>query len=379
MRRLALILGVLTLLAAATYFIEGPGEMNDLEIYYKAGIRFRQAENLYPATDGHFEFKYPPIAAVPFVLVSLLPLGAAKVLWLVVLVVALGFAFERLWRAFPAVSPVGAGVILLVLARCFEREFANGQVNALLLLLVTLGFERIAREDDRLGGVLLAAAGLFKPHLFAFVPYLLLLRRTKAASAALVVFSVGLLAPVVRYGSEGLLDLYRNMNLRLTASTARLLPDTANASLPGLLTKLTHGSPRVVTVIAFVVVGAVLWGPYRRVKTDRDAGTFRVFDDLAILMPAVLLLSPQAWDFTAFTAAAAVFAFVSMRRELPKTLVLLGAFSCIVLAVDMKLLLGRGATFERVMHFSPNAWVLLCLFGIAVYIRTRVAKPEGLA
>ena len=364
-----MILAALGLLAMATYFIEGPSEMNDLEIYHHAGIRFRHAEPLYPETDGHFEFKYPPVAAVPFVLVSFIPLAIAKPLWLVVLVLAIGVAFEKLWRAFPMVSPLGAGALLLVLARCFEREFANGQVNALLLLLVTLGFERASRGDDRLAGVLLSVAGLFKPHLFVFIPYLILLRRPKAASSALVTLAVGLVAPVFRYGSEGLLELHRSMNLRLAASTTRLLPDTANVSLPGVLTKLLHLSPMFATVAAFAIIAVILYGPYRRIRAERAENLERPWEDLAMLMPAVLLLSPQAWEFTVFTAAAALFLFASRFRSLPLAFRVLGTLACVVLALDMKLLFGRGAAFEKVMHFSPNAWVLFVLMGIAMYVR----------
>lgn len=369
MRRLGVILGMLGVLAAAMYFIEGPSEMNDFEIFHLTGVRFRHGEPLYRGTDGHFEFKYLPIAGALFALVSFVPIAIAKPLWLLVLVVAIGVAFERLWRAFPEVSPVAGGAVFLVLARCFEREFANGQVNGLLLLLVTLGFERISRGDDRWAGVLLSSAGLLKPHLFVFIPYLVLLQRPKAASSALVTLAAGLLTPALRYGSEGLLELHRNMNLRIAASTLRLLPDTANVSLPGVLTKLVHAPPLLATAGALLIVAPALYLPWKKARAERAEGIERPWEDLAVLMPALLLLAPQAWDFTVFTAAATLFVFVARRRSLPTVLGVAGVIACVVLALDMKLVFGRGATFEKVMHLSPNAWVLLVFLAIAIYVR----------
>ena len=373
-KRLSVILALLGLLAAAMYFIEGPAEMNDFEVYHRAGDRFRHGQDLYLETDGHFEFKYLPIAAAFFVPISLLPLAIAKPVWLILLVAAIGVSFERLWRAFPGVHVGGAAILGLVLARCFEREFANGQINGILLLLVVVGFERVVRGDDRLAGLLLSLAGLFKPHFFAFIPYLFLMRRYKAASAGLIVLSAGLLAPTLRYGSERLILLHRTMSVRLADSTPRLLPDTANASLPGLLAKLLHVTPPLATLGGLLLVGFALYAPLRRLRADRAIDVERPWDDLAVLMPALLLISPQAWDFTAFMAAASLFLFVAMRASLPKALLVLGVSASVVLAVDMKLLLGSGPVFLKVMHFSPNAWVLLAFLAIAIYLRLSPRK-----
>lgn len=373
--RLPVIFLLLGLLAAAMYFIEGPQEMNDFEVYYRAGDRFRHGTDLYVAADGHFEFKYLPIAAAFFVPLSLLPMAVVKPLWLVLLVACIGVAFERLWRAFPEVSLLGGAAVGLVLARCFEREFANGQVNGVILLLVTLAFERIARGDDRVAGVLIACSGIIKPHFFALIPYLVIVRRPKAASSALVVLAAGLLAPTLRYGSERLLALHRTMNARLAESTPRLLPDTANASFPGLLAKTLHFGPTAATLISTFVLGGVALYLLRKVRSDRRENVERPWGDLAWLMPLLLLVSPQAWDFTTFIATCSVFLFVSRWRMLPRPLSALGVLACLVLALDGKLVFrGNRALFEAVMHYSPNAWVLLGLLVIAAYVRLAPAR-----
>jgi hypothetical protein len=124
----------LAVLALLTYVAEGPGEMNDLEVFHRAGARFIRAEALYRADDGHFEFKYLPASAALFAPLSLLPLGIAKLFWLFLCWLSLSLSFVLSARLLADRLPAwGPPVALFVLGRSIEREYANGQANALVL------------------------------------------------------------------------------------------------------------------------------------------------------------------------------------------------------------------------------------------------------
>ena len=78
-----------------------PGEMRDFEVYWTAAARALDAQPLYRAADGHFQFKYLPAFAVMAAPVALLPLPAARAAWFVASVVLLVALVWLSLRALP--------------------------------------------------------------------------------------------------------------------------------------------------------------------------------------------------------------------------------------------------------------------------------------
>ncbi len=371
-RRRAVVLLVflaLVLLAIATYVLEGPREMNDLEVFHRAGVRFLRGEPLYRAADGHFEMKYLPVSAALFVPLSLLPLGMAKVVWLAVSCLSLSLAFalaaELLHERLPWWGPLAA---LLVLARSIERELANGQINATLLLLVVAAFVQLERRRDVCAGALIAVAVLLKPPWLVLLPYLLVSRRGRAATTLVALFLLGNAVPTLRYGLGGALELHAAMNARLAASTARLLTYPTNVSLPGALAKLTEARGSVVVLAAALLLvlpcAAFAWRLWRE-RGRRD----RVAEDLAVVAPLAILLSPQAWDYTVLTILPTLLVAATASGRAPRPLRAATWFFSLVISLDYFVLFGRGPTYESVMRWSPNTWCLLWMLGVALALR----------
>lgn len=371
------VFSALVLLAIATYALEGPREMNDLEVFHRAGARFLRGESIYRAADGHFEMKYLPVSAALFVPLSLLPLGMAKVVWLAMsclsLAVAFALAAELFGGRLPWWGPLAA---LFVLARSIERELANGQINAILVLLLVAAFVQLARRRDVAAGALIAVVVLLKPPWLVLLPYLLVARRGRAASTLAVVFLLGNALPILRYGGRGTLELHAAMNARLAASTARLLTYPTNVSLPGALAKLTHATGPVVVLAAallLAVPGALFAWRLWRQRAGRD----RVAEDLAVVAPLAILLSPQAWDYTVLTILPTLLLAATAYSRAPRPLRAVTWFFALLIALDYLLLFGRGTTYESVMRWSPNTWSLLWMLGVALALRLATRRDSA--
>jgi hypothetical protein len=55
--------------------------MPDFAVYWTAANRARQAEPLYRAEDGHYQFKYLPAFPILTIPLGAVPLETAKVIW----------------------------------------------------------------------------------------------------------------------------------------------------------------------------------------------------------------------------------------------------------------------------------------------------------
>jgi len=268
-----------------------------------------------------------------------------------------------------------------------QREFAPGHVNALLLGAVVLAFRCLDDGSTRRAGALLGTAALFKPPwiIFALCTLIMPLQR-RTAAWALGTLAAGLMMPALRYGLHGTWALAQAMNEQLAKSTGRLLAHAANASLPGLAAKLLPISTRAAIVaptclaIVAAVVAAVVWARHRSRHVDAVAplacmvhpsweatpAVVEPWSLLAIVAPAAILLSPQAWDYTAFIAIP-TWAFVvgQWKTLAPWKRVAVGVASFLI-ALDPKVLAGTPARYEAIMRWSPNTWSLLVLAAVGV-------------
>ncbi|WP_181782818.1 glycosyltransferase 87 family protein, partial [Pseudonocardia pini] len=209
MRRAALPLAVALLALQVPVLALWPAAhtlLIDLQVYVAGGAHVLAGEPLY---DGgvllDLPFVYPPVAAVLFVPLTLLPLPLLKILWTAAGIVLLTLVVRRCAPGVPA------AVVLLLTAAALGLDPVRttlylGQVNVVLLALVLLDLT----GRGRLRGVGLGIAAAIKLTPLLFVVYLLLTRRFRAAATAVATFVVAtglgfLVAPAdsVRYWLRG--------------------------------------------------------------------------------------------------------------------------------------------------------------------------------
>lgn len=115
----------------------------DVRAYYDAGARLNAGQALYeqPATTNDAEFyRYPPLLAILFRPLALLPFEQAAAIWMAVLLVATGATAGRLLRDRPPlVLALAAGILAMPILWTLAIGQAQALVTALLSFASPLG------------------------------------------------------------------------------------------------------------------------------------------------------------------------------------------------------------------------------------------------
>ncbi|HEX6973649.1 MAG TPA: glycosyltransferase family 87 protein, partial [Vicinamibacterales bacterium] len=198
-------------------------KMPDLEVYWTAAVRARAAEPLYRVSDQHYQFKYLPAFAVLAIPLGLLPLGVAKIVWLlasVALVVALLLLSVRLLpeKRRPVWLLVGATIV--VMGKFYAHEIVLGQMNALFAVVVALAALALRDAAEARGGLLVSLAIVIKPYAVLFLPWLAARRRLASIGAAVAGLALVLAMPALLYGVDGNIALHRAWWRTVADSTA---------------------------------------------------------------------------------------------------------------------------------------------------------------
>ncbi|MFC3897731.1 glycosyltransferase 87 family protein [Lentzea rhizosphaerae] len=264
----------------------------DLDVYRLGGLAWLEGRPLYvgftgPPLDPQLPFTYPPIAAVLFSALTIVPQSAHTLL-----MVAFGFI------ALTAVCVVVAGKVrpdlrwtagLLAAIGALALDpvwgtFGYGQVNLFLLALVVT--DCLLVTDRRFRGVLVGVAAAIKLTPAIFVLYFLVKRDWRAAVTSVATFAglavAGfLIAPrdSVQYWFHSLLnpDRIGDMSLSTNQSIRGLVRDLGLAQ--GVETLLWAALAAAVVALAVFVA--------RRTRDDLVA--------LFVIAAAGLLASPVSW------------------------------------------------------------------------------------
>lgn len=167
----------------------------DLEIYRKASRAFLGSGDPYDVETFGWPFQYPPIALPVFVPLAHMNATLAALIWTafnVGLVVFLSWvALSHLWPtsgvATRRLATLGVALATGYFAP-FDEDFFWGQVNIALMALVVA--DVILLRGSRWQGVLIGFAAAVKLYPIAFVVYLFVTRRTRAAVVSIASFCV---------------------------------------------------------------------------------------------------------------------------------------------------------------------------------------------
>jgi alpha-1,2-mannosyltransferase len=352
-------------------------KMPDLGVYHRAGARFLRAEALYVEGDGHFQFKYPPVAALFFAPLGGLPIGVAKATWLclsaLALVASLRLSFGLLGpRRIPAWRL--AALTLLIEAKFFGHELTLGQVNGVLLLGMLLMTRALARGQDLRAGAWLALVAAVKPYALIFVPYLGVRGRLKAVAMAVAGMGALLVTPVCRYGWAGNLELLDRWRATLARSTPPLLTSNDNVSLAGFCAKWgVTDSGRVLGLlvlgVAALLLALVLWTG-RRPSAHPAHSLGLEIGALLILMP---LVSPLGWDYVFLWSTPGVLLLLGGWRSTPKVARAVMVLSLTLIGGSLYDVLGRS------LYQAFMAWSLLtpCFVVLVVCLAWRRAAEAS--
>jgi alpha-1,2-mannosyltransferase len=336
---------VVLALVVVVYGDSVPGALTDLTVYRVGGASWLHGTPLY--TDAFpfwLPFTYPPVSAVLFGALAVLPFVVAAMLLTVAGLVALSVTTAS------AVPPVSARVVATLAVMCgpalepVRTTLEFGQVNLVLMGLVAADCLVVGPRYPR--GVLVGLAAAVKLTPLVFVLFFVARRQFQPAVTAVVTFAAAtgagmLFAPAdsVRYwwttifdpGRIGGAEFATNQSLR--AALVRL--DLTEAWLP---------------MVAAVLVLA--WLGARRASGPVAA--------LLVVAAAGLLVSPVSWShhWVWIAPALAYFAFQAYRNRAVL------AAAVVIFAVGHRFLphgRGRELAWTWWQHVLGNSYLLAAL------------------
>lgn len=209
---------VIALLLFTIEHINGRFWLNDFRVYYGAGEALLKGEPLYGVAHGLDSgvFKYAPMLAVLYALFALLPYSIAASIQYALITIAFLDGMRRIdrlvrtqWLYDRPRAALPLFLIALAIIVHLHRELHLGNINMMLLWLLIVALERLLRKHDGVGGLLLGAAILAKPHFVVLLPLLVVHVRWKALGSAVLAMVAGLLLPAFFLGWSGNLDVHR--------------------------------------------------------------------------------------------------------------------------------------------------------------------------
>lgn len=367
---------LLVVVALVLVFVLGVRkDMTDFGVCYRAGSRALGGESLYRPSDGHLQFKYSPAAALFYIPISVLPWEAAKGVWYALEILFLYGILAASLRLLPAPGTRPVLLVLwsfLVLAKYLGREIQLGQVNLLIILLLTLMALAVQEKKDVLAGLLAAGSLFFKPYAVVFLPYFLFKRRFRTLAGWAGSLLLGGLAPALVFGWHGNWEVLEEWRWTLGLSTPSLLAVGDNASLHGLIRKhwpgLSTSGVQLILGIFLAVLAALFLSMMLRGK--RYALPKAETAEVAFLMVLIPLFSPLGWYYNYLYGFLAVFIGVDMFRRLPKAgrIVLLADLAFI--GANLREVLGK-TLFDLARAHSVITVNFLVLLGFLFYARMK--------
>lgn len=154
--------------------------MNDFQVYYRAGNRLLAQENLYRIiSDGHYLFKYSPTFAFFSIPFSLLNIEVSKLFYWILMT---GFVYFTLRSTYLFISKketisnvnLQINISSLFLSIHFMREIDLGQVNLILASIYILGINLYLNKKFIAFSFLLAFSLFIKPFGLIWLPFLII-------------------------------------------------------------------------------------------------------------------------------------------------------------------------------------------------------------
>ena len=268
---------------------------NDLVGYLAASEALYSGADPYRVPD-RFPYIYPLFFAAAIYPLSALSVPAASVIWSLIQLACLAYILRsgRLARGLPLGEfAILAALLVAVFGDVLQNEFANGQVNLVVLALALAGV-RLETRSPYLGPLLLGAAIAVKLTPAFLLVYWCVKGRWRSVLAASAWALALTLLPWMAVGHR-LWSLYASyVEDFLLARIGAPVRDGIFFTPAGCWAWLTGTSAGGVAgvISAAVVSGLVFW--QIRLPTSRDTQTNDSADEAGPYFAATLLLSPMS-------------------------------------------------------------------------------------
>jgi hypothetical protein len=245
-------------------------------------------------------FSYPPAMLFVYLPFSAVPFPVAKLIWLALSLLMIGWALWLIARWFQFTSPAVFGMLTVAMMFHPLRSTIDlGQVTALMFLGVT-GFWVLYRQGrETAAGIVLGATAAIRLHPGLLVLYLLWRREFRTGGVALAACSVVTAAGAWIFGIDNTRVYFAEVAPKFTTP----LISVENHSVAGFLSTVLHalgwGMADQVVGPAWLAWGALLMvaGVTLRIlslERQTQAGGRLQDIELAFLLAAIPLATPNA-------------------------------------------------------------------------------------
>ncbi|HHU67851.1 glycosyltransferase 87 family protein [Corynebacterium sp.] len=267
----------------------------DIDVYRAGAAAFLDGDNLY--TRGYevggitLPFTYPPLAAMLFIPLALVPYAVALVTWTIASVLLLWWCLVIVLRhAAPRLADprVAATWILpfALMAEPVRETFAFGQINILLMALVLI--DTLAKRPWLPRGVLIGLAAAIKLTPAVFILVFLVRREWRHAAVTFLSGVAFTLAAAALSWTNS-----RTYWLDTLSDTGRIGGEAyaSNQSIRGVLARLAESGESADSLVWLVLVllalGLIIWA---MIRVDS------LLWSVLLASTVALLCSPVSWS-----------------------------------------------------------------------------------
>jgi len=323
------------------------------------------------------EYRYPPFNTLVFLPLSYLPYPAAVLLWRILNLALIALAVWLIWKTLSL--PLSAETVLVIGLIIFTFDpliynLAIGQINLLILFLLTGVAYAWTRQRQILAGVLLALAASIKIAPAVLFLYFLWKRGYKLVAAGV--------SAMIAFAAIAFLALGEQPTRKFIGILAAFAQEDnswiANQSWRGFLSRLFVGDEYVHALypaatlerglyyagaLALVVLTAVI------IYRSRDANSFHL--EFAIVLIAFHLISPTSWvhHFVWMIYPLVALAFACLdRKQLAPVIIFAIGYALLAFTLDYRsdqlfrwpqALWISTKFYGLIVLYSLNAWLLL--------------------
>ena len=371
---LLILLVVLSFLLPYQYHVKK--DMTDFGVCYQGGERIVKGEVLYQTSDGHLQYKYSPVSAVFFSVLTLFPYDVAKLLWYFLELYLLFLSLALSYDILPAQYKKKGWVVafsFFILLKFIGREIELGQVNILMYFLLLMMIKALLEKKDVQGGLLWGFSIFFKPYALVFLPYFFLRKRLKLLASGMATLVIGFLLPVFFYGLEKAIFVLKEWQRTLSLSTRPLIVQYDNASvyafflknLPADKEKLAWGlSFSLIFAAGLFLLGIIFKGKKKGLSKPEVL-------ECSYLLVLIPFLSPMGWYYNYLYSILAVVFLVNLIDRFPAALKYILIADFVFIGASLSEVLGKKGYHFYTQHALVFVGYLIILFYL-VYSRFKL-------
>lgn len=309
----------------------------DFQVHYYGAQHLVQRENPYLSDSNYYTPQvYPPFDMVFFIPLSFLPYEIAAKVWIILSITSVLlciYLISKVYkqRLFSSTILIFAALVFLAFPTKFT--FGMGQINAVILLFVTIVWYFLNKKDGLRTGIYLAFPVMLKFFPLLLLPYFFFLKKWKI----LISFSCALL---VVFG----LSLLFVSSANQTFFFQTLLPDLLsswkgdyyNQSFVGVLMRTVGDESIRSTIRSIIPIITISFISFIFLQSKKRNQT-RINLELSLLIITSLLINNFSWQHHFILLTLPFFIiFNTLREKFPKkSLYILLAVSYMLIAVNL--------------------------------------------